>query len=394
MRRDAVPSSPDSVVITAIARTPLGNFLGGLKEIPAPNLGGTVIRAVTERSGLAPNQIEEVLMGCVLPANMGQAPARQAAIFAGLPVSIPCTTVNKVCGSAMKTVMLAHDSLLAGSVNIVIAGGMENMSRAPFMLSSGVRTGYRIGHQQILDHMLRDGLEDAFQGKPMGFFAESCATSCSFTRAEQDSFALTSLERARKAIAQDKFADEIVPVGNIDTDERPGSVSPDKIPLLKPVFAENGTITAANSSSIADGAAAVLLMRGKTATALKIRPIAKIIAHSTHAQEPDNFPTAPISAIQKLLAKTGWDIADVDLFEINEAFAVVALAAMQALKIPHEKLNIHGGACALGHPVGATGARILVTLISALRQNNLKRGIASLCIGGGEATAIAVEMLY
>lgn len=381
----------DSIVIVSAARTPLGNFSGALKQVSAPALGAEVIRAVLTRAGLPPEKTGEVLMGCVLPAGLGQAPARQAALKAGLPAEVPCTTINKVCGSAMKAIMIAHDALTAHSTDVIVAGGMESMTRSPYLLN-GARAGYRIGHHEVIDHMMRDGLEDAGSGKPMGFFAEQCASAYGFTRAAQDQFALASLERARNAIRDGKFAAEIIPVDNVVTDERPGAVQPEKIPQLKPAFAPDGTVTAANSSSISDGAAAVLLMREDTARSLGLTPLARIIAHTSHANTPDTFTTAPIGAIQKLLAKTGWSIDSIDLFEINEAFAVVAMAAMQSLDIPHSKLNVHGGACALGHPIGASGARIVVTLLYALQQAGLKRGVASLCIGGGEATALAIEL--
>lgn len=381
----------DSIVITAIARTPLANFAGAFEKITVVTLGAEVIRAVVTRSGLKPEQVDEVYMGCVLSAGLGQAPARQAAIKGGLPVSTPCTTFNKVCGSGMKAIMLATDSLSAHSADIIIGGGMESMTGAPYLLG-GARKGYRIGHQKILDHMLRDGLEDAWQEKPMGYYADQCANAFHFTREDQDHFALISLERAKKAIQDKKMAEEIISVAGIDTDEHPLSVSPQKISILKPAFTEKGTVTAANSSSLADGAAAVMVMREETAQKYSIKPLARIVAHVSHAVIPQAFTTAPIGAIQKLLHKTGWRTDEVDLFEINEAFAVVTMAAMQSLNIPHEKLNIHGGACALGHPIGATGARITVTLIAALRQHGLKRGIAALCIGGGEATAMAIEI--
>lgn len=383
--------SREEIVITAMARTPFANFAGGFEKITAVTLGAEVIRAVVTRSGLTPGQVDEVYMGCVLPAGLGQAPARQAAINGGLPDSTPCTTLNKVCGSAMKAIMLANDTLLAHSADVIIAGGMEHMTGAPYLLN-GARKGYRLGHQTVKDHMLRDGLEDAWEGKLMGYYADQCAEAFHFTRADQDRFALDSLERAKKAIHEGKLKDEIIPMAGVDTDEHPLSVSPEKIPTLKPAFTEKGTVTAANSSSIADGAAALMLMRAETAQKHGIKPLARIVAHVSHAAQPQEFTTAPIGAIQKLLQKTGWKVAEVDLFEINEAFAVVAMAAMKSLNIPHEKTNIHGGACALGHPVGATGARITVTLIAALRQYGLKRGIAALCIGGGEATALAIEI--
>ncbi|MDX1902166.1 MAG: acetyl-CoA C-acyltransferase [Gammaproteobacteria bacterium] len=392
--------SQGEVVITAIARTPIGNLSGELKNFTAPQLASFAIEALLKRSGLEKNAVQEVILGCVLPAGVGQAPARQAALGAGLPVSVGCTTINKVCGSGMKAIMFANDMLRVGTQDIIIAGGMESMTNAPYLLTRA-RQGYRLGNSECLDHLLKDGLENAYDGKHMGYFAEICANENHFDRAAQDRFALTSLERAKKAITEKYFAREIVPLTEktrdgeriIDTDERPLSVNPEKMPRLSPVFMKDGTITAANASSIADGAAAVLLMRAETAKKLGVKPIAKIVGQATHSQSPETFTTAPVSAIQSLLKKINWAIDDVDLFEINEAFAVVAMYAMKELSIPHDKLNIHGGACALGHPVGATGARIIVTLISALQQHKLKRGIAALCIGGGEATAIAVEML-
>lgn len=392
----------DPVVIASAIRTPIGNFLGSLKDIPATTLGGIVINAAVTRAGVSLDTPQAVIMGCVLPAGLGQAPARQAALAAGLPTSVDCTTINKVCGSGMKATMLAHDLIKVGTHNVVVAGGMESMSNAPYLLTK-TRAGYRMGHQQLIDHMLFDGLEDAYQkGKSMGIFAESCATHYKFSRGQQDDFALQSLERSREATRENIFANEIVPVSFIDKkgnevvineDDGPKSADPLKIPKLKPAFSESGTVTAANASSISDGAAALLLMKQTKAVELGVTPLAKIIGHATHSQEPDWFTTAPIAAIEKLLQKIGWDISEVDLFEINEAFAVVGMAAMQDLKIPHNKLNVHGGACVLGHPIGASGARIIVTLLNALQTKGLKKGIAALCIGGGEATAIAVELL-
>ncbi len=388
----------DPIVIVSMARTPQGKFLGEFKTITSTNLGSIAIKAAVKRAHLTPNDIQEVLMGCVLTAGLGQAPARQAALGAELPNSVPCTTINKMCASGMKAVMLAHDSLIASENNdIMIAGGMESMSNAPYLLPKA-REGYRIGHQQTLDHMLWDGLEDAYEkGRHMGYFAELCAKKYAFTREEQDLYAIGSLERAQKAIRDKLFTEEITPVlvGEkiIDTDEHPLAVKIDKIPHLPPVFMEGGTVTAANSSSIADGAAALVLMRYSEAKRRGIKPLAKIIGFSSHAKAPDQFTTAPIDAISKLLKKLNWSVNQVDLFEINEAFAVVAMAAMSDLHIPREKLNVHGSGCALGHPIGATGARIIVTLVSALRHYKLKRGIAALCIGGGEATAIAIETL-
>jgi acetyl-CoA C-acetyltransferase len=391
----------DDIVIASMARTPQGNLLGALKEVTAIQLGSTAIKAAIERAKLTPDTIQEVIMGCVLPAGLGQAPARQAAIFAGVPVSTPCTTINKMCGSGMKAVMLAYDAIKAGVCDILVAGGMESMTNAPYLLQKA-RHGYRLGHAEMLDHMMHDGLEDAYEkGKTMGVFAEKCAGDYHFSRNDQDEFATRSLERSLLAIREGYFSAEIVPVKiktrkgelTVDTDEHPSSVKIEKIPQLSPVFKKDGTVTAANSSSIADGAAALVLMRDSAAEMHGVKPLARIIGHVTAARAPSEFTIAPIDSIQQLLKKIQWTIDQVDLFEINEAFAVVAMAAMQNLKIPHEKLNIHGGGCALGHPIGATGARIIVTLIAALQRNNLKRGIAALCIGGGEATAIAVELL-
>ena len=391
----------DPIVIVSVARTPMGAMQGELKDFAAPQLGAAAIRAALERAGIKPEQVQEVIMGCVLPAGQGQAPARQASLGAGLPLSAGCTTVNKMCGSGMKAAMLANDLLIAGTNDIMVAGGMESMSNAPYLLPKA-RTGYRMGHQQVIDHMFLDGLEDAYdKGRLMGSFAEDCATKFSFTREEQDRFAITSLERAQKANKDGSFAWETVPIAIragkdelfIEQDEQPFKANFDKIPLLKPAFRKDGTVTAANSSSISDGAAALVMMRRSTSTKLGLKPLATVVGHSTHAQEPGLFTTAPVGAIQKLFDRTGWTAGQVDLFEINEAFAVVAMAAMREHKLPHEKVNIHGGACALGHPIGASGARILVTLIGALRKNGLKRGVASLCIGGGEATAMAIELI-
>src|SRR5579884_316949 len=391
----------DPIVIAAAARTPIGGFQGDLKDLAAPALGAAAAKAALERSGLAPEDIGEVLFGCVLPAGQGQAPARQAAIGAGLPQSTPCTTVNKMCGSGMKAIMLAHDGLAAGSARIALAGGMESMTNAPYLLDRA-RSGYRMGHGRLLDHMFYDGLEDAYGARlPMGAFAEECAEKFQFTRAEQDAYAIASLERAQRAIADGTFAREIVPVSvmgkagprEVPHDEQPLKAKADKIPHLKPVFRQGGTVTAANSSSISDGAAALVLMARSEAEKRGIKPLVQIRAHASHAQAPSEFTTAPICALQKLMEKTGWRLADVDLFEINEAFAVVAMAAMRELSLPHEKVNVHGGACALGHPNGASGARIIVTLIFALQKYGLKRGAAAICIGGGEATALAIEMI-
>jgi acetyl-CoA C-acetyltransferase len=390
----------DPVVIVGLARTPMGALQGELKDFAAPELGAVAIRAAVERAGIAPADVQEVIMGCVLPAGQGQAPARQASLGAGIPLAAGCTTVNKMCGSGMKAAMLAHDLLLAGSNDIMVAGGMESMSNAPYLLPKA-RAGYRMGHQQVLDHMFFDGLEDAYdKGRLMGSFAEDCAEKYSFTRAEQDAFAVASLQRAQKANQEGWFAWETAPVALksgkgdrfVDKDEQPFKANFDKIPQLKPAFRKDGTVTAANSSSISDGAAALVLIRRSTAQARGLQPLATIVGHSTHAQEPGWFTTAPVGAIRKLHEKTGWSAADVDLYEINEAFAVVTLAAMKEHGLPHDKVNVHGGACALGHPIGASGARILVTLIGALRKYGLKRGVASLCIGGGEATAMALEI--
>lgn len=389
----------DSIVITGYARTPIGGFQGDLKDLAAPELGAIAIRASVERAGIPLDAIQEVLFGCVLPAGLGQAPARQAALGAGLPPSAGATTVNKVCGSGMKAVMLAHDLITAGSAEIAVAGGMESMSNAPYLLDKA-RAGYRLGHGRMLDHMFLDGLEDAYdKGRLMGTYAESCAQSYSFSREAQDEHALRSLTRAQQAIANGGFAAEMVPVtvksGKmeriVEYDELPLKAKPEKIPLLKPAFQESGTVTAANSSSISDGAAALVLMRRSEAERRGVKPLATIVGHATHSQAPSLFTTAPIGAIQRLAERVGWNLAEVDLFEINEAFAVVAMAAIRDLKLPPNKVNVHGGACALGHPIGASGARILVTLLSALERYGLRRGVASLCIGGGEATAVAVE---
>ncbi|MBI4998768.1 MAG: acetyl-CoA C-acetyltransferase [Rhodocyclales bacterium] len=390
----------DPVVIVSAARTPLGAFQGDFNGLTAPQLGAVAIKAAVERAGIKPEQVEEVVFGNVLQAGVGQAPARQAALGAGLPLSAGCTTVHKVCGSALKAVMLMHDSLLAGSYRIGVAGGQESMSNAPYLLPKA-RGGYRLGHGQLLDHMFFDGLEDAYQkGRLMGTFAEECAESYGFSRAAQDEFAVRSTTRAQAAIKDGSFAWEIAPVtiagrkGDVVVmnDEQPPKAQIEKIPNLKPAFKKDGTVTAANSSSISDGAAAVVLMRESTAREFGLTPLARIVGHTTHAQEPNLFTTAPVFAIQKLLAKTNWTAASVDFYEINEAFAVVTMAAMHDLKLPAEKVNIHGGACALGHPIGASGCRILVTLLGALKKHGGKRGVASLCIGGGEAVAVAVEM--
>ncbi|MBB3396531.1 acetyl-CoA C-acyltransferase [Rhizobium sp. BK060] len=389
----------DPVVIVGMARTPIGGFQGELKEATAPDLGAAAIRAALQRAKVAPEAIDEVVFGCVLPAGQGQAPARQAAIGAGLPFSTGATTVNKMCGSGMKAVMLTHDLLAAGSATVGVAGGMESMTNAPYLLDRA-RGGYRLGHGRVIDHMFLDGLEDAYdKGRLMGTFAEDCAEAYQFTREAQDRYAVTSLTRAQKAIDAGYFNAEITPVTitvgkaeqTVSRDEQPGKAKIDKIPLLKPAFRDGGTVTAANSSSISDGAAALLLMRRSEAERRGLRPLATITAHTTHSQAPSLFATAPIGALQTLSDRTGWPLDTVDLFEINEAFAVVAMAAMRDLQLPDEKVNVHGGACALGHPIGASGARILVTLLAALERYDLKRGMAALCIGGGEATAVAIE---
>jgi len=385
----------DRIVLLGAARTPLGSFQGKLKSLPAPELGAVAIRAALERAGIDTSVPDEIYMGCVLPAGVGQAPARQASIAAGIPNATPCTTVNKVCGSGMKAAMLGHDAILAGSSRIVVAGGMESMSNAPYLLAKA-RSGYRMGHGQIYDHMFLDGLEDAYdRGCLMGKFAEDTAGAYPFTRSEQDAFAMESLARAKTATADGTFAHEIASVTvegeSIAADEAPQRLDAAKIPKLKPAFREGGTVTAANSSSISDGAAALVLMTEKEAERRKLQPLACITGHATHAQEPKWFTTAPVGAISKLLERVGWTKDSVDLFEINEAFAVVTLAVMRELALPHAKVNVYGGACALGHPIGASGARIMVTLLNALRRRGLKRGVASLCIGGGEATAIALE---
>ena len=391
----------DPVVIVGAARTPMGGFQGDFASLAASDLGAVAIKAAVERAGLKPGDVDKAIVGCVLPAGQGQAPARQAALKAGLPVSVGCTTVNKMCGSAMEATMLAHDALLAGTADVIVAGGMESMSNAPYLLPKS-RSGYRMGHQQVIDHMFYDGLEDAYdKGRLMGTFAEDCASKYEFTRAQQDEFATGSLSRALAANNDGTFAWEIAPVtvstrkGDvvIDKDEQPAKAVPEKIPTLKPAFRKEGTVTAANSSSISDGAAALVLMRRSHAERMGLRPLAVIVGHATHAQEPAWFSTAPVGAIEKLYRKTGWTSKDVDLFEINEAFAVVAMAAMKEHELPRDKVNVHGGACALGHPIGASGARIIVTLLGALRAQHKKRGVAALCIGGGEATAIGIEVV-
>ncbi|HYG91624.1 MAG TPA: acetyl-CoA C-acetyltransferase [Azospirillum sp.] len=392
-------TTEDPVVIAGAARTPMGGFQGDLLGLTAPQLGSSAIKAAIERARIRPEEVGEVIMGCVLPAGQGQAPARQASLGAGIPEAIGCTTVNKMCGSGMKAAMLAHDLIKAGTADIIVAGGMESMSNAPYLLDRA-RSGYRMGHGRVLDHMFLDGLEDAYdKGRLMGTFAEDCAQHYQFTREAQDAYAIESLARARRATEDGTFGSEIVPVtvkgrkGDtvIDKDEQPLKAAPDKIPSLKPAFRPDGTVTAANSSSISDGGAALVLLRRSEAERRGLPILAEIKGHATHAQAPAWFTTAPIYSIQKVLEKTGWNTRDIDLFEINEAFAVVAMAAMRDLDLPRDKVNVHGGACALGHPIGASGARILVTLLAALEKYGLKRGVASLCIGGGEATAMAVE---
>ena len=391
----------DPIVIVGAARTPMGGMQGVLSDAAAPHLGATAIEAALSRAGVTGEDVDEVIMGCVLPAGQGQAPARQASINAGIPEAVGCTTINKMCGSGMKAAMFGHDLIRAGSAEIAVVGGMESMTNAPYLLQNA-RGGYRLGHGEIKDHMFLDGLEDAFdKGRLMGTFAEDTAQHYQFTREQQDSYAIESLRRANQAIDEGSFAEEVVPVtlksrrGEtvVDTDEQPGNARPEKIPTLKPAFRDDGTVTAANSSSISDGAAALVLMRQSEAESRGLTPLARIVGHSSHAQAPAWFTTAPIAAVNKLFEKTGWSRDDVDLFEVNEAFAVVAMAAMKDLGLDHDKLNVHGGACALGHPVGASGARIIVTLMSALKKYGGTRGVASLCIGGGEATAVAVELL-
>jgi acetyl-CoA C-acetyltransferase len=387
------------VVIVGAKRTALGSLLGQFTGVPTPVLGATAIKAAMAQAGISGDAVSEVIMGCVLPAGLGQAPARQAAIAAGLPMSAGATTINKVCGSGMKAVMLGHDLIKAGSAEVVIAGGMESMTNAPHLLN-GSRTGIRYGSAEMLDHMAWDGLTNPYDKQPMGVFGELCVDKYAFTRAEQDAFAAESVRRALAAQAEGAFKDEIVPVtvagrkGDVvvDTDEQPGRCDINKIPTLKPAFKKDGTITAASSSSINDGAAALVLMSARQAAASGAKPLARIVAHSTHSQAPEWFTTAPVGAIEKVLAKAGWQVGDVDLFEVNEAFATVAMAPMKELGIAHAKLNVHGGACALGHPIGASGARLIVTLIHALQRHGGKRGVAALCIGGGEATALAIEL--
>jgi len=397
----ATTPTSDPTVILSYARTPMGAMQGALADASATDLGATAVKAAVERSGVDGADINRIYMGCVLPAGLGQAPARQAAIKAGLPKSVQATTVNKVCGSGMQTVIMGDEALSAGNAEFIIAGGMESMTNAPYLLKKH-RSGARIGHDTAYDHMFLDGLEDAYEeGRAMGSFAQCTADEYQLTRQQMDDYAIESLSRAKSAIDNGGFKDEIVAVtiksraGEtiVDTDESPGRGRPDKIPQLKPAFAKEGTITAATSSSISDGAAAVVLTRESTAKAAGLTPIARIVATAAHAQEPAEFTIAPIGAMNKVLAKAGWKVGDVDLFEVNEAFACVAMFAMKDLGIPHDKINVHGGATALGHPIGASGTRILVTLVNALKQKGLKRGVASLCIGGGEATAVAVELV-
>ncbi len=394
-------SSSDPVVILSYARTPMGAMQGALADVSATDLGATAVKAAVERAGISPDTIERIYMGCVLPAGLGQAPARQAAIKAGLPKSVQATTVNKVCGSGMQTIIMGAEALASGSVDMVVAGGMESMTNAPYLLKKH-RSGARIGHDTAYDHMFLDGLEDAYEaGRAMGTFAQDSANAYQLTREQQDSYAIESLRRAQAAVADGSFADEIAPVtvksrtGEtvVSTDEAPGKGRPDKIPTLKAAFAKDGTITAATSSSISDGAAAVTLTRASVASAAGLTPVAKIVALAAHAQEPKDFTIAPIGAINKVLEKAGWSVADVDLFEVNEAFACVAMFAMHDLGIDHARINVHGGATALGHPIGASGTRIVTTLIAALKKHGLKKGVASLCIGGGEATALAIELV-
>ena len=388
------------IAILSAMRTPMGGMMGSLSSLSASDLGGVAISSAISKSGLNAPDIDEVLMGSVLTAGQGQAPARQAALAAGLPVSTTCTTVNKVCGSAMKSIMLGGNALRSGQASVVVAGGMESMSGAPYLLPQA-RQGYRFGHAQMLDHMQYDGLQDAYQGVAMGNFAETCASKYQFSREMQDAFAIESLSRAKQAIEKGYFANEVAPVtlstrrGDVvvDTDEQPGNAKPEKIPQLRPAFQKDGSVTAANASSISDGAAALTLMMSDEAEARGLKPIALIHGYDESAQEPEWFTTAPVTAVQNTLKRVGWSIDEVDLWEINEAFAVVAMAAMHELSIPHSKLNVHGGACALGHPIGASGARILVTLIHAMQRRGDKKGMASLCIGGGEATAMAIELV-
>ena len=391
----------DPIVIVSAARTPMGSFQGDFANLAAHDLGGAAIKAAVERAGIEPELVTEVLFGNCLMAGQGQAPARQAAFKGGLPKSAGAVTLSKMCGSGMRAAMFAHDMLVAGTHDVLVAGGMESMTTAPYLLQKG-RGGYRMGHDKVYDHMMLDGLEDAYEaGRSMGTFGEDCAAKYNFTRDAQDKFAMASVRRAQDAIKNGAFKDEIAPVtvkdrkGErvVDTDEGPGKINIDKIPTLKPAFKKDGTVTAAASSSINDGAAAMVMMRESTAKKLGVKPLARIVSHATHAQEPEWFSTAPIGATEKALAKAGWKVDDVDLWEINEAFAVVPMALMHDLKVPHDKVNVNGGACALGHPIGCSGARIMVTLIYALKARGLKKGLATLCIGGGEATAVALELV-
>ena len=391
----------DSIVIVSAARTPMGSFQGDFSSLAAHDLGGAAIKAAVERAGIAADSVNEVLFGNCLMAGQGQAPARQAGFKGGLPISAGAVTLSKMCGSGMRAAMFGHDMLQAGSADVVVAGGMESMTNAPYLLQKA-RGGYRIGHDRMFDHMMLDGLEDAYEaGRSMGTFGEDCAAKYGFTREQQDNFAITSAQRAVAATKSGAFAAEITPVtvkgraGDtlISTDEAPGKVNLDKIPSLKPAFKKEGTITAASSSSISDGAAALVLMRASTAAKLGLKPLARIVSHAVHAQEPNWFATAPVGAVNKALAKAGWSVKDVDLWEVNEAFAVVPMALMHELNLSHDIVNVNGGACALGHPIGASGARIMVTLIYALQARGLKKGMATLCIGGGEGTAVAIEML-
>ena len=392
--------SGSDVVIVSAKRTPIGAFLGALSPLTALQLGSAAIKAAVEASGIGANEVQEVIMGCVLPAGLGQAPARQAAIGAGVPIAAPATTINKMCGSGLKAVMMAADQIRSGTAGIVLAGGFESMSNAPYLLPKA-RTGYRMGHGEVIDHMLRDGLQSPFDGKAMGCFADSTASKYNFTRAQQDAFATESVRRAMQALQAGEFDLEVTPVtvkarkGEtvIARDETPGTCDVSKIATMKPAFNKDGTVTAASSSSISDGAAALVVMNAQTAAAKGLKPLARILAYASHAQEPEWFTTAPVGAIRKVLTQLGWKPHDADLYEINEAFAVVTMAAMRDIDIDHARVNVHGGACVLGHPIGATGARILTTLVHALRRRGGKRGIAALCIGGGEAVALAVEVM-
>ena len=394
--------SHDPIVIVAAIRTPMGGFQGSLAGALAPQLGSVAIKGALDRAGIAPGDVDEVIMGCVLPAGQGQAPARQASLGAGIPNSVGCTTINKMCGSGMKATMFGHDLIQAGAVDVAVTGGLESMTNAPYLLDRA-RAGYRMGHGQVLDHMFLDGLEDAYdKGKLMGVFAENTAERYQFTREQQDEFAITSLSRAKAASEAGEFAGEIAPVtisgrkGDtvVEHDEQPFNANVEKIPTLRPAFRKDGTVTAANSSSISDGAAALVLMRESEAEKRGLAPLARIVGHATHAHEPEWFTTAPVTAVKKLLEKIGWEAGEVDLYEVNEAFAVVTMAAMRDLDLPHDKVNIRGGACALGHPIGASGARILATLLAAMADKDVDKGVATLCIGGGEATAMAVERLH